>query len=188
MNFIAEILAASAGADLWKRGRLPANERAAVAAITKHAKDRVTGRARFNLLDQRTAFALLQGDDRGLSGIGSFFKKAVKSVGNVIGDVAKVAAPIVGSTGIPIISNLAGGVLGAGGAALSGDNRQQIAATGGAAAAGQAAPSRQLILTTDPRTGQLAYMPAPEEKTIAGLPEKYLPWVAVAFMALMLRR
>lgn len=185
-NTLIERLTASAGRDLWRRGRLPANEAAAVKAITKHATDRARGLARFPLLDERTALSLLQGDDRGLSGIGSFFKKAVKSVGNAIGDVAKVAAPIIGSTGIPIISNLAGGVVGATGAALSGDNRTQIAATGGAAAAGQA-PSKELVLTTT-ATGQLAYMPKPAEPMIAGIPEKYLPWIAVAFVALMLRK
>lgn len=190
-----ERLTASAGADLWKRGRLPAVEHAAEQAIAKHAEHYLTGRARFPLLGLRETVAMLQdGDNRQLGGFGSFIKKAVKSVGSVVGKVTSIAAPIVGSTGIPVISNLAGGVLGATGAALQGGNRTDIAAAGGAAAAGTAVP-KPLYATNDAgqlvqvgMTGGTQYPTAPAEKLIFGLPEKYLPYVALMFAALILRK
>lgn len=170
-----DTLIASAGADLFQRGKLPADEDAASTAIANHAAAYLNGQAWFPLLSERDAAALFQRDDLGLGGLGSALKKAVKKVGKVV----KTVAPL----GVGVATGVMTGNPQAGIAAMS--------LTGAVIGGGPKAPGADV---TVPATQQVPanYMPqtlGPNhvalEPMVMGIPQKYLPWLGLGAVALL---
>lgn len=170
-----DTLTASAAADLFNAGKLPANDDAAASAIARHVGDYIAGRAFFPLLSRARADALFMRDDAGLSGLGSALKKAVKKVANVVKDVAPLAVGVGAGvvSGNPQVGIAAMGVT----AGLTG-NKALTASDPGAAAA--------VPVTATPTTNVVPQVQP--EPMVAGIPQRYLPWIALGFVALIALR
>lgn len=169
-----ELLIASAGADLYRRGKLPANEDAAAAAIANHAAAYADGDVWFPILSASEAAALFQRDDIGLGGLGSALKKAVKKVGSFTKKVAPLAVGVTAglASGNPQVGI---GAMSLTGSLIGGTSKpKQLEVPGG--------------------TGQSTFLPQAYspvaatnvEPMVLGIPQKFLPYVALGALALVM--
>lgn len=170
-----DLLIASAGADLFRRGKLPANDDAAASAIAEYAAQYLAGNVWFPILSSTEAAALFQRDDIALGGLGSALKKAVKKVGSFTKKIAPLA--------VGVTTTLATGSPQAGIGAMS---------LTGSLIGGQKTQSQQLDVPTG--TGQSTFLPqayAPNyatnvEPMVLGIPQRYLPWLGLGAVALVM--
>lgn len=167
----AEILTASAAADLFKKGGMPADEDAAATAIATHAADYLAGKVWFRLMDEKAALSFLDTGDT--AQLGSLFKSLKKAV--------KKVAPLA----VGLAAGIATANPGVGIAAMNATSSLTASKVKGTAAF--SADPLQVTPAGYPVAYPAGYVPP--TPTIAGIPQTYvMAGAGVVLLMLLLRR
>lgn len=174
MQLTADTLALSALVDLIRRGAIRDLSPEALVLATVHAEQYLIGRARFPIMTEAEAeIAIAPYMPASLEGLGSFLKKAVKSVGSaikkVVGHVEKYALPAIAgfatgmATGNPIAA-IGGAISNVAQVKMTSDQQKAATATAQAAAQGEKSAvieqaANQLVI----RIGRNPYEPAGQQ-------------------------